>query len=436
MGDFASLPAAPRYRLINARIPASLAPPDLPGADGGLAAADLVLAGERIEAILPQGASPVGLPALDLDQGLVLPCFADVHTHLDKGHIWPRAANPDGTFAGALATVLSDREAHWSARDLAVRMAFSLACAHAHGTAAIRTHIDSRPGQTEISWPVFAEVRERWAGRIRLEASPLFAIDSALDDAFMASTLAAVEQHGSGILGAVTYMSPALRPGLERLFRYAGERGWALDFHVDESLDPDASSLRMIAGVALEMRFSAPILVGHCCSLSVQPADEAARTIDLVAEAGIGVVSLPMCNLYLQDRAPGRTPRRRGITLLHEFRARGVPVMIASDNTRDPFYAYGDMDVLEVFRESVRIAHLDHPFGTWIETVTATPGAWMGQERAALSAGQGADMILFCARTYNELLSRPQADRIVMRGGRAIDRTLPDYRALDAVLRG
>jgi cytosine deaminase len=44
---------------------------------------------------------------------------------------------------------------------------------------------------------------------------------------------------------------------------------------------------------------------GHCCSLAVQDESEADRTMDLVAEAGLTVVSLPLCNLYLQDRNAG-----------------------------------------------------------------------------------------------------------------------------------
>jgi len=32
------------------------------------------------------------------------------------------------------------------------------------------------------------------------------------------------------------------------------------------------------------------------------------------------------------------------------------------------------------------------------------------------------------------LLSRPQADRIVVRNGKSIDTTLPDYRELDVIL--
>ena len=109
---------------------------------------------------------------------MVLPCFVDMHTHLDKGHIWPRAANPDGTFLGALNTVGDDRRANWSADDVKTRMNFSLKCAYAHGTRAIRTHIDSLPPQDEISWPVFAEMRREWEGKIDLQASSLVGCDS------------------------------------------------------------------------------------------------------------------------------------------------------------------------------------------------------------------------------------------------------------------
>ncbi|MGA0198438.1 MAG: cytosine deaminase, partial [Prochlorotrichaceae cyanobacterium] len=42
---------------------------------------------------------------IDQRGGLLLPCFVDIHTHLDKGHIVSRTPNPDGSFAGAMAAV-------------------------------------------------------------------------------------------------------------------------------------------------------------------------------------------------------------------------------------------------------------------------------------------------------------------------------------------
>ena len=62
----------------------------------------------------------------------------------------------------------------------------------------------------------------------------------------------------------------------------------------------------------------------------------------------------------------GRTPRWRGVTLLHEMKAAGLRVAVAGDNCRDPFYAYGDHDMLETFTNAVKILHLDHPLGDWI----------------------------------------------------------------------
>jgi cytosine deaminase len=190
----------------------------------------------------------------------------------------------------------------------------------------------------------------------------------------------------------------------------------------------------MIAETVLETGFSAPVTVGHCCSLSTMPEDEAAATLDLVAKAGIGMVSLPMCNLYLQDRHPRRTPRYRGITLVHEAKARGINVAFASDNTRDPFYAYGDLDMLEVMREAARIGHLDHSDRDWTRATLANPAAQCGFAAPSLAPGAPADLVIVRARTWTELFARPQSDRVVIRAGRAIDRTLPDYAELDPLM--
>jgi cytosine/creatinine deaminase len=229
-------------------------------------------------------------------------------------------------------------------------------------------------------------------------------------------------------------MIPELDQALDIMFRAAIDNGFDLDFHVDETADPTARSLERIAAAALRHKFLGKILCGHCCSLAVLgPADEE-RIIAMVREAGIAVVSLPMCNMYLQDRQSGRTPRWRGVTSLHELKAAGVPVMVSSDNTRDPFYAYGDLDTLEVFREATRILHLDHPVGNWPESITRTPADTMGLPGLGrIAAGLPAHLVLFKARNWTELLSRPQHDRVVLRHGARLATMLPDYRELDGL---
>jgi cytosine deaminase len=370
-----------------------------------------------------------GGAVVDMGGALVLPAFTDMHTHLDKGHIWPRSPNPDGTFMGALTTVGADRTARWSAADVAARMEFSLRCAWAHGTAAIRTHLDAIPPQDAISFAVFREKRAEWAGRIELQAACLIGAEGCDSTGPFARTADIVAESG-GVLGMVTYPLPDIAARIRSFFAMASARGLQADFHVDETLDPTSNTLSEIAQAVIEMGFPAPVTVGHCCSLSSMPEAEALATLDLVARAGINVVSLPMCNLYLQDRHAHRTPRMRGITLVHEMKARGISVSFASDNTRDPFYAYGDMDMVEVLREATRIGHLDHTGTDWVRTVTANPAQAMG-----LGTGLDPDnIVIFRARSWNEFFARPQSDRIVIRAGRQIDRTLPDYSDLDGLM--
>lgn len=373
--------------------------------------------------------------AIDLGGRIVLPCFVDCHTHIDKGHIWPRQPNPDGTFMGALNATGADRAARWSAQDVARRMDFSLRSAYAHGTKAVRTHLDSVAPQEEISWPVFETMRERWRGRIELQAACLLGIEGVRDKAWF-ERLAKRVAAARGVLGVVTYMVPDLEELLDKVFAEAIKHGLDLDFHADETDDVAAISLKKIAEASLWNGFDGNILVGHCCSLSRQPDLEVLDTLDKVAKAGLAVVSLPMCNLYLQDRRNnGTTPRWRGVTLLHEMKARGIKVAVASDNTRDPFYAYGDLDMLEVYRMATRILHFDHPVGDWPKAVAATPAEVMRLDDAGtLAAGGSADFIVFKGRNWTELLSRPESDRIVVREGRAIERQLPDYAELDELM--
>lgn len=420
MMDFVTLPDG-RFTLADVSVPACLA-----GQAGDLLRMDLGIADGRL---VPPGEGP----RIEMGGAMVFPAFTDMHTHLDKGHIWPRSPNPDGTFQGALSTVATDREARWSAADVRVRMNFALRCAHAHGTRAIRTHLDSLPPQDAITWPVFAEMRSEWAGAIDLQGVCLVGCDRMDPEGAFRSTANLVAKH-AGVLGMVTYPVGDLKARVEGFLRLAADRGLSVDFHVDEALDPSAETLRVIARTVREMRFEAPVVVGHCCSLSAQDDARALSTLDLVAEAGLAMVSLPMCNLYLQDRQAARTPRRRGITLVHEARERGIPVAFASDNTRDPFYAYGDLDMLEVLREATRIGHLDHGRQDWACSVTRTPAAVCGFAETSLAAGSAADLVIFRARSWTELFARPQSDRVVLRAGRAIDRRLPDYAELDHLM--
>ncbi|OEO32581.1 cytosine deaminase [Devosia insulae DS-56] len=408
---------------------------------GEVEAVDIEIVDGAIAAICPAGSAPVEGPSHDLDAGLILPAFVDIHTHLDKGHIWPRKQNPDGTWLGALLAVGADRERNWAAADVERRFDFALRCAYAHGTAAIRTHLDSAPPQHEISWSLFEEMRTRWAGRIELQAVSIVGPDTLVNPGELDAVAQQVKASG-GILGGSVAEYARSKEAMLRVVEKAGELGLDLDLHTDETGDPTAHALLHLAEAVLETGFTGKVMAGHCCVLTVQDERTQRLTIDKAVEAGIAIVSLPMCNIYLQDRVNTngtvRTPIRRGATLLNEFKAAGAVVAIASDNTRDPFYAYGDLDGVEVLREGARILHFDHPQAEawdWVRAIGSAPAAHAGfTYKAVIDVGAPADLVLFRARSWTELNARPQHDRIVLRNGRQIDTTLPDYRELDDLM--
>jgi cytosine deaminase len=431
------IPSSERYWLKNAHIPVSLLENEgfSTQTAEGLTLVNLEINDGNINRITSTIPPEDNIPVIDLKKKIVFPCFVDMHTHLDKGHSWQRCPNHDGTFDGALKMALEDSRREWRLEDVYRRMEFGVKCSYAHGTAAIRTHIDSFGQQAQISLTALAELQRQWAGKITLQAVSLVSLDyyQTSEGAALADKIAEF----GGILGGVAYTNPDLQAQIDITFKLAQERGLNLDFHLDENGDSDSTCLAAIARTAIKEQFSGQIICGHCCSLAVQSPEIIQETLNLVKNAGIAIVSLPMCNLYLQDRQEEKTPFWRGTTKVKEMKKAGIPVAFASDNCRDPFYGFGDHDGLEVFTQAVRIAHLDTPYADWVNSVTLTPANLLGLPHLGrIKTGLEANLLIFKARYFSELLSRPQWDRLVIRRGLSIDTTLPDYQELDDLVLG
>ena len=116
-----------------------------------------------------------------------------------------------------------------------------------------------------------------------------------------------------------------------------------------------------------------------------------------------------MCNLFLQGRqfeanmatTRSKTPRWRGVTILHELKARG-PGCDRQRQYARPLLRLWRPGRREVFSQAVRIAHLDYPFGDWPMAITPDTGETMGlSDVGRLKAGGPADMVIFRARSYS-----------------------------------
>ncbi len=417
--------------LRNVRIPTAMSPPGLPDCCDGLAEGELWLANGRIETVNRRGRPGDGRPEIDLSEAMVWAMPVDCHTHADKGQTWGRARVSDGTFRGALEAARADRIENFDPEDLRSRARFILECAVAHGTAALRTHFDAVPGDFDSTFDVMADLADEFQDRMHVQLAPFTGLGE--DPDFVAHLSDLAGDRRSGVLSVHVCRAPGLEGFLDLVFHHAARNALELDFHADETLDPASDCLGVIAETALLHRFDAPILVGHACSLSVQPRDVLYRTLSLVREAEIGIVALPLCNAYLQDRRSG-SPRWRGIAPVHEIAEMGIPVAIASDNVRDPFHGYGDMDLPELYRMATCMMQLDHPVDHWPASVSTTPAAMIGRpELGRLGDRTPANMLIFPARNWSEFCARASTPRIMLRNGLVQSTEPPCFSRLDGL---
>lgn len=349
-----------------------------------------------------------------LAQGTLLPALADLHVHLDKTHTVRATGPANGDLFRAIDMIARHRTT-WTAADLQVRMTRALDEAWRSGTRALRTHLDWMSPERPVAIDVFLALREAWRERIGLQWVSLTALDI-FNDAAVGQSIASQVQAGQGILGCFVYRNADLARKLRGVFALAQAFDLDLDFHVDEGLDVDATGLQEIAKLTCEFGWQGRVTCGHACSLSVQSAVEALPTLELLAQAKIGLVALPTTNLYLQG-SWSQTPVPRGITRLIEARQAGVCASLATDNVADPFYPYGSYDLLEAWALGVQMAHLA-PCEDWLDAITLAPArtmnlAWDGR----IAPGCPADFLVLAACDGLDLMNTAARTRRVCRNG-------------------
>lgn len=408
------------FHLLNVKVPARTTSIAAHEDQEGCILLDVTIGKDgKIQDVAPAGALALRHTLVQGHGRQLWPAFADMHVHLDKTATWDRAPNRDGTFDGALNASRDARALPWSADDVFLRMDEAVTEAFVMGVSAIRTHIDSMPQRLNESWRAFARVQTKWHDRMALQGVVLCGAASLMtSDGERLANLAAER---ADALGPAIYPSDELDANIARCFELAERRRLDLDFHVDETHGVLAHGLDRIADFALSRKFQGSIVCGHACSLSLHDDARAKATIEKLVTAKIGVVSLPSTNLYLQARQAGTTPAWRGVTRLHELRAHGVTVAVAGDNRQDAFYPFGDYDMLDVFRDAVRIAHLDMPMAGWVDSVSTGPASLMGlRDVCRIEPGARADFVVFPVRTAVEVLAQRGLGRQVVRNGRAI----------------
>jgi len=409
--------------LTQARLPRWSLPAAWPMQGAQPMLADLRLRDGCIEAITPHtGARADGW---NLHGAPVLPGLVEAHTHIDKAFTLSRLGALKPGLLAAIETMIADRLT-WTVADVHERASRCLQWAFEAGVVKLRTHCDWwEPQGTPLAWNVLRELGEEWVDRIALERVSLIALQLFSERDGARSLAKTVAASGPGAcLGAFVHSTNWSAQSLRHLFEAAEEFGLDVDLHCDEELNPQAEGLATTAALLREMAFGGRVVCGHTCALAAQSEAQALATLDAVAAAPITMVSLPTTNLLLQDAQTGRTPRQRGLTLVKEARARGIPLLISTDNVQDAFCRAGSFDPVEALAVGALAAQLEQPFDEWSEAICR--GDWLTRHpnTPPLQAGAVADLVIFGAADAHGWPTRAQS-RVVLRAGRVASGSVP-----------
>ena len=404
--------------LTNARLPRWLLASDWPTKNGQPELADIGISHGLVSSLGPS--TKTDTASWDLEGALVLPTLVDAHTHLDKTFTLSRMGTVKPGLLGAIEAMMQDRSS-WTPDDVRARASQALQWAYSAGVSHLRTHCDWWEGDaTPVAWQVLGKLADEWRGRLTLERVSLMPLHL-FTERDTAMTLAAkIAASGPNAkLGGFVHTTNWNAQALRHLFEAAAQHGLDVDLHMDEELNPSACGLATTAALVQEMNFAGHVVCGHNCALSAQDEAHALATLDAVAQSKITLVTLPMTNLLLQDAVTGRTPRQRGITLVKEAKARGIKVLMASDNVEDPFCHVGSYDPMEAFAAGVLAGQLEAPFDVWSESLCRSDWLRSGPAALPLQPGSAADMLIFQDASAWSFPSRSH-ERVVLRRGHII----------------
>ena len=383
----------------------------LPGRDGVFS---LTLDNGVVAAIAPSPSAQ--------GQWLALPGLVNLHAHADRAFTVDKFR--PRSFADSLAAAAKARAA-FTADDVRRRATRLLEHSVGHGVTRIRTHTDVDPIVELRSMEGLAAARQSLAGKIDVDIIAFSTSRNDLADPEAAARLQDAIAMRPAYLGASLNSSGDPARALDVLLDLAEKHGLPVDLHLDEHLDPGTSLAGMVADATIARGLQGRVTFSHFCVLSVLEAKAAAALIEKVARAGVTVIALPETNMFLQDRGAG-TPIRRGVTLVRELIAAGVPVRFGTDNVRDWFFPFGDGDMIASAAWAVIAGHLD-------DDAALLAGVCDG--RSTIAPGMPADLVLIPAASLDDALARRPSGRAVFKHGRQVAGPRVPDAAQNAMLR-
>jgi len=374
--------------------------------------ADIAVKDGRIVACTPK-VEATARETIDLRRRLVLPGLVDGHIHLDKGFVgddW-KPHRPCTAGFNVRERVLFEKEALAGARPIAMRAAALIDLCVRHGTTQMRSHVDIDAGIGLRHLEEVLAVRDahRDMVSVQIVAFPQSGIVTSpgtrelLDEAV---------KSGADLVGG---LDPAGYDGdisghLDAIFGIAERRGVGIDIHLHDGDLLGVFEIEEIARRTKALGLGGKVTISHAYALGQVPREVAQRTANLLAEAGVAILT----------NAPGAHAFPPVLLL----RDAGVNVFGGNDNIRDSWWPYGDGDLLERamiigYRSGFNTdAQLTFAF----DMVTANAARALGLANYGIVEGGAADFVVLDAQHVQEAVVARPKPRDVYKNGRLVAR--------------
>ena len=367
--------------------------------------ADIAAAGE----LVPEDPAA----SLDLDGWLLLGAPAEPHAHLDKALSFDLIAPPLGDLPSAVGAWRA-YAATMTVASIITRARTQVLAMLANGITAIRSHVDVHAGFATRSAEALIAVREELAGLVDIE---LVALASS---AASRAEIEAVLDLGVDLVGGAPHLADDPEGEVDRLLAIAAERGIGADLHTDENLDGPLTIGHFARAVSARGAPGCVYSASHCVRLGTLEQAPLQAVIAELLDADLGVIALPITNLYLQGwQHPVLSPR--GLPPLATLIDAGVRVGAGADNVRDPFNPVGRSCALETASLLVSAGHL-RPDTAW-GLVSDGARDVIGLAPAGPRVGARAELLAVRAENLTEAIADAPADRLVIHRGQLIARS-------------
>jgi cytosine deaminase len=353
---------------------------------------------------------------IDLGGRVVTPGLVEAHIHLDKALLHDRVSATAGTLEEAIR-VTAEAKRSFTVEDIRARARRVLDLAVRAGTTAMRTHVEVDPIVGLAGMEAIVPLRQEYRPALDLQICA-FAQEGIARAPGTEGLLRRALTLGADLVGGCPYNDSDGAEHVRTIFGLAEAFGVDADFHVDFADEAEHLHVKHVIAETRRARWQGRVAVGHLTELAAVPVYQQSELVADLAAARVGVIALPLTDLYLTGRRDDMNVRR-GLTPIRRLLDAGVRVALASNNIRNPFTPVGAADLADLPYLAAVAAHMGTPADLLrlLSTITVHPAAILRLPDYGAAVGCRADLVAWdCERAEDVVATRPPRFLVVKRG--------------------